>query len=140
MAHVLVIDDDALILALLKSMLERAGHRITASENGRTGLQAFERDPADLVLTDILMPECEGLETITALRRLDRQVAIVVMSGGGASIRGSTEREGPDYLQLAQGLGAWATLRKPFRSEQLLKSIDSCLARRIASCGSPSKR
>jgi CheY-like chemotaxis protein len=140
MAHVLVIDDDAPVLSTLKGMLERAGHRVTPAENGRIGLQAFKHDPADLVITDILMPECEGLETITALRRLDWQVAIVVMSGGGASTRGSTEREGPDYLQLAQGLGAWATLRKPFRSEQLLQSVDFCLARRIESCGSPSRR
>lgn len=83
MAQILVIADDAHVRLVLRQVLERAGYTVREAANGREGLQRYRTTPTELVMTDILMPEQEGLETIPALRRELPAVKILAISGGG---------------------------------------------------------
>lgn len=96
---------------------------MTAS-NGREGMELFARGAFDLVITDILMPEQEGLETILAIRRTDIRVQIIAMSGSFSPIEGTTA---VDYLDIASALGANAQLRKPFSTSQFYHTLDRLL-------------
>lgn len=116
MARILVIDDDAPTRHLLRQMLERAGYDVIDACNGREGLQRYQEIPADLVITDILMPEQEGLETIGELRRLSPEVQILAISGGGCRVT-------QDFLPLAEKLGAQRVLRKPISRQELLATV-----------------
>jgi YesN/AraC family two-component response regulator len=120
MAHILVIDDEDLVRHTLREMLESAGHRVSEAENGNEGLRRFTEAPADLVITDIIMPEKEGVETIQILLRQHPGLKVIAISGGG--------RTGNfDYLALAKKLGANRILKKPFRKSELLEAVDACL-------------
>ncbi len=121
MARILIIDDEDELRAILCKMLEQAGHEVSEAANGAQGLQVYEQDPTDLVITDIIMPEKEGVETIIALRRADPGLPIIAISGGGRV-------EATDVLSMARKLGARRTLSKPFRREQLLEAVQECLA------------
>ena len=117
MAQILVIDDDPQIGRLLEKVLSRAGHEVVIALNGREGLQLFREGTFDLLITDLIMPEKEGLETIMELRRDYPDSNIIAMSGGG--------RIGPDsYLKMANTLGAKKTLTKPFGREDLLSAVN----------------
>jgi DNA-binding response OmpR family regulator len=117
---ILVIDDDAQVLNLVSEMLRLEGHAVDVAENGLRALQKLGDHRFDLVITDLLMPEKEGLETITELRRANDLVPIVAMSGGG--------RVGPrEYLDTARCLGANATLAKPFARQELLATVNGLL-------------
>ena len=83
MSHILIIDDDILICQLLRRILEQLGHRVTDAQDGRKGLNAFQADPADLVITDLIMPGMEGIETIMEMKRRFPGTKIIAMSGGG---------------------------------------------------------
>ncbi len=83
MSRILLIDDDPSIRDVLGQMLSAAGHTVVTARDGRAGQAAFERDRADLVITDIIMPDREGIETIKALRAIDPAVPIIAISGGG---------------------------------------------------------
>lgn len=111
-AKVLVIDDDEAMRSMLVQMLHRLGYEVAAASNGRAGLDLVRASPPDLVITDLLMPEKDGIETIMELRRLDPSLRVIAISGGGRF--GSA-----DYLHMARKLGAVATLEKPFEREQL---------------------
>jgi CheY-like chemotaxis protein len=119
--RVLVIDDEAAIRYTVHLLLEESGFAVTVASNGREGMTAFRANPPDLVLTDILMPEQEGIETILQIRRLCPKAKIIAMSGGGRI--GNT-----DFLSIAKGLGADATIAKPFEIEALLDLMQSLLA------------
>ena len=120
MAYILVIDDDDQIRALLQQVLERAGHKVVSAADGNQGIKLFRAQAADLIITDIIMPEKEGLETIMELRRDFPEVRIIAISGGG--------RMKPDeYLHLAERCGAHRTLTKPFWREELLAAVRECL-------------
>lgn len=121
MALVLVIDDEPLMRRTLRTALERAGHRVEEAQNGKEGLEKFSADTPDLVLTDIVMPDREGVETIGDIRRLNAKVPIIAMSGGG-SVGGTL------FLRLAEEFGATRTMAKPIRNADLLKLVDECLA------------
>ena len=98
MSKILVIDDDKNIRSLLRDFLERDGYEVMEAENGKVGLKLFRENGADLVITDLIMPEKEGIETIRELRRDFSDVKIIAISGGGAI--------GPEtYLQMP---GRWA--------------------------------
>lgn len=116
MPRILVVDDDDQFRRMVQRTLERAGYEVDAAANGEEALTRFERRPADLVLTDLVMPEKEGLETIVALRRIWASPRIIAMSGGG---RGSPE----EYLGAARVLGVSATLEKPFATRDLLAAV-----------------
>ncbi len=121
MAVVLVIDDDQEIRRLLRRILERAGHGVQEAGSGLEGIQKYRSDPADLVITDIVMPEKEGLETIQELRRDFPDAKIIAMSGGG--------RIGPKgYLKLAEKLGAARAFSKPFDRMEMVTAVDELLA------------
>jgi CheY-like chemotaxis protein len=106
MARMLIIDDDAEFRALLRRALVQAGYEVVEACNGREGVLCYRTAPTDLVLTDIQMPEQDGLETIRALRREFPAVKIIAMSG-------SRELGGLDVLRIAEQFGALHTLEKP---------------------------
>jgi DNA-binding response OmpR family regulator len=120
MAHVLVIDDDDHVRSLVRRILEAAGYCVTEAADGQQGLEAFLAEPPDVVITDIFMPKREGLETIMALRREDRSVRIIAVSGGG-------ERGALEHLQTADKLGAMRTLCKPFHRVDLLAAVEEAI-------------
>ena len=121
MARILIIDDEDELRSMLRRMLEQAGHKVTEAVNGAEGIQLYKQDRPDLIITDIIMPEKEGVETIIALRRADPDLPIIAISGGG-------RLEATDFLTMTKKLGARRTLSKPFRRDQLLEAVDECLA------------
>src|SRR3954454_4140237 len=126
MARILVIDDEPKVCAAIEAVLTRAGHAVTAAQEGGAGIAAFAADTFDLVLLDLFMPGVEGLETIRLLRERKPEIPIVAMSGFMAR----EERPSPDYLTMANKLGANGTLAKPFRPKELLDAVAACLADR----------
>ena len=117
MASVLVIDDDAGIRRMVLRILAAAGHQVFEAEDGREGLQRLLEYKPAVVVTDIVMPEQEGIETIRSIRTIAPETRIIAISGGGST--------GKDiYLMLAKGLGADITLAKPFRASELLAVVN----------------
>jgi len=116
MARILIIDDEADLRATLRDILEAQGYEVIEASDGREGLRHYLLAPMDLVITDLLMPEQEGMETIQAMRRVNPQVKIIAISGGGQTGR-------LDFLEAAAVLGAQRTLRKPFRPRELLTAV-----------------
>lgn len=121
MAQILVIDDDNEFRTVLCTTLEDAGHEVNEASDGREGLDCYRKRPVDLVLTDLIMPETEGVETIRELRREFPEVRIIAMSGGGRT--GANE-----FLDYADKFGAAGRLQKPFSRDHLLVTIDKVLA------------
>jgi two-component system, chemotaxis family, chemotaxis protein CheY len=119
MPIVLVIDDDDQVRMMLRDMLETAGYQVLDAPNGRVGLSRYRAQPADVVITDILMPEREGLETIMDLRRLNPGVKIIAISGGSVNKM--------DYLSSANLLGASKTFAKPVSRAELLSAVAGLL-------------
>lgn len=120
MSRILVVDDDPGIREVLSEALSYHGHEVTVAVDGAQGLRAASSSPPDLVVTDIVMPEKEGLETIMELRRRWPGLKIVAISGGGVA--------GPHgYLLPAEKLGADRSLAKPFRIDELLRVVDELL-------------
>jgi CheY-like chemotaxis protein len=120
MAHILVIDDEQMLRRTLRALLERAGHTVVEAEDGKEGLAQFGIQKPDLVLTDIIMPNSDGVETIGEIRRRAPETPIIAMSGGG-SIGGDL------FLTLAEQLGASATLAKPIRQAELIAAVERAL-------------
>ncbi len=120
MAVVLIIDDDSVITETTRMLLTREGYAALTAGNGNRGLKLCREHEIDVVLTDIIMPEKEGLETIRDLRREFPCIKIIAMSGGGRI-------DSHDYLELAGKLGAHRTLAKPFRKQALLKVLEEVL-------------
>ena len=113
MAKILLIDDQQAIRALLRTVLERAGHDVCEATNGREGLASYRTSPADLVITDIAMPEMNGLELILELTRGFLSVKVIAITG----------IDGEYNLQAAKLLGARQTLQKPFSMDKLLTVV-----------------
>lgn len=119
MGKVLVIDDDPAMRGTIRRILERDGHEVSDAENGRAGLALFLAQGADVVVTDLIMPEKEGIETILDLRAESATVKILAMSGGDGAERGR--------LADALDLGADAALAKPFTVDQLRGAVAALL-------------
>lgn len=118
--RILVIDDDDQMRVLLRQVMEWAGYEVTEAEDGREGMQYQRRQPADLVITDLIMPEQEGMETIRLLKKEFPQTRIIAISGGG--------RIGPEaYLPAAQELGADRVFSKPFDVRELAGAVKELL-------------
>ncbi|HXR88538.1 MAG TPA: response regulator [Stellaceae bacterium] len=118
---ILIIDDDATVRYTLRRILLSAGYAVLDAPNGKKGVQLFQLEPADLVITDIIMPEQEGIETIIELKSREPQTRIIAISGGG--------RTGArDLLHMAERLGADAVLHKPFDTAELIKAVKEKLA------------
>jgi len=121
-ARVLLIDDNESLRTSVRRTLVQAGHDVTEAPNGVAALQEYRREPPDLVITDIVMPDKEGLETIRELRKLDPNAKIIAMSGAAGG------RADP-YLTVALQLGATWALAKPFSREEVLAAIAKVLTR-----------
>ncbi|MDP2957868.1 MAG: response regulator [Longimicrobiales bacterium] len=120
MASILIIDDHPEILRVLRKVLEGAGHTVTEAPDGKTALRWFAGKPTDLVLTDIYMPEMDGLEFIMRVREAFPETRVIAMSGGGFL--------GKDQiLKAAAILGARQILEKPFTSEGVLEAVERAL-------------
>jgi DNA-binding response OmpR family regulator len=117
-ANIIVIDDDPDIRELIKSALESAGHKVSVAPDGREGIRQCRAAQFDLVITDLFMPEQEGLETIKQLRMQAPDVRIVAISG---------KPTGGTMLEVAKRLGADAVLPKPFMSDELLEIVEQTL-------------
>ncbi len=124
MAKILIIDDDPSILTMLKRMLEKAGYEVDIASNGSEGLEKIESCPPDLLVTDIVMPEKEGLELILYLRRKNPGLKIVAISGGGRF-----NYEG--YLTSAKLLGADQTFQKPLVHKEFIQAISDLINTKI---------
>jgi CheY-like chemotaxis protein len=121
MARILIIEDDARTRRTIRRVLEGARHEVVEAPNGEVGMSLYRKQPADLVITDMIMPEVDGVATITILRQDYPDVKIIAISGGGDI--------GLDaYLHAAENLGALRTLPKPFGKSELLGAVQEVLA------------
>ena len=116
MARILIIDDDPDTRDLLEHALNSAGHQTLTASEGRQGLQHFLRDPVDLVITDLFMPELDGLEIIADLRTRFPAIAIIATTG-----------HTPDLLSVARKMGSNEILHKPFSTDELLALVQKVL-------------
>jgi two-component system response regulator (stage 0 sporulation protein F) len=114
MATILIIDDEEPIRALLRITLEAAGYEVTEAANGRQGLERYRYRPTDLIITDIAMPDLNGLDVILALTRQFLHAKVIAISGEG----GET-----NVLDVAKLFGARWTFQKPFSIPQLLDAV-----------------
>jgi two-component system response regulator (stage 0 sporulation protein F) len=113
-ATILIIDDEEIIRVLLRSALEAAGYEVTEAGNGREGLELYRQRPADLVITDILMPEMNGLDMLLELTREFLHAKVIAISGAGGE---------KNVLNVAKLLGARQTFQKPFSIPHLLGAV-----------------
>ncbi len=121
MKRILVIDDEELTLSLLRNFLEEGGYEVEEARNGESGLRKFRESPADLVITDMVMPVKDGLKTILELREIDESVPVIAISGGGAIAK---ER----YLAVAGYLENVKSLAKPFTKKEIMDVVRELLS------------
>lgn len=121
MPKILVIDDDASMRRMVERILVNAGHQVVEAANGVQGMRLFLTETPDIVVTDIIMPDQEGIQTIREMRAAGSKAGIIAMSGGGVG-------DGSLYLALAGELGADAVLSKPFRPTELVELIEKLIA------------
>ena len=121
MARILLIDDDDAVRTVLSLRLADFGHTVIVARNGREGLELFKHANADLVITDIVMPEKEGFEVLMKLLKKHPSVKIIAISGGGL-------HNAAQYLHTAKLLGAARVLAKPFTNEALMTAVNELLA------------
>jgi DNA-binding response OmpR family regulator len=121
MAVILLVDDDDQFRDMVKAMLERQGHEVDTAGNGIDAMKRYRARPPDLVITDLIMPDKDGLETIRELRRASPGIRIVAMSGGGRS-------SPTTYLKMASDMGAVVVLPKPFSNQQLSEAVRTALS------------
>lgn len=108
---------------MIRRIVESAGYRFIGADNGASGLELFRNHRPELVITDIYMPDKDGLETVREIRTLDPAARIMAVSGGGAlgDVR---------YLAAAEMFGAVTSLQKPFRKQELIEAVQRVLADR----------
>jgi two-component system response regulator (stage 0 sporulation protein F) len=119
MASILLIDDDERLRTLAAHVLRRAGHSVVEAGDGKVGLDLFNKGGADLVITDMVMPEMEGFEVLMELRKRRPPVKMIAMSGGGL-------RKPLENLRMAGHMGA-RVLTKPFSTDQLIAAVNEVL-------------
>jgi CheY-like chemotaxis protein len=121
MSRILVVDDDISFRKMLRLTLTKLGHAVTEARDGNEALEVIREAPVDLVMTDLIMPGREGVETIEALRHEYPALKIIAMSGGG-------RMSAFQYLEIARCMGAHRTLEKPFSTVALEQAIAAVLA------------
>lgn len=121
MPHIHIVDDEALIRELFRRILETEGYEVTDSADGNAALALCRRQPPDLIITDLIMPDKEGIETIIELKRDFPHMKIIAISGGGRI----TAKE---YLELAETFGANMTLSKPISRDELLTAVGTVIS------------
>ncbi len=120
MARILIIDDEPQIRSMLRLMLERVGYEVAEAPDGIEGIRRYRENPADLIITDLIMPNKDGIGMIIDLKKEFPKVKIIAMSGGGVN-----RPEG--YLDGAKKLGAARTLTKPIDRDEMLKAVKETL-------------
>ena len=116
MKRILIIDDEEAILQMMDRLLTKAGYSVVTAGNGKEADQVLDKEDFDLVITDIIMPQKEGMEMITMLKRRKPETKVIAMSGGG--------RFSPEgYLKSAEALGADRTFVKPFFHNEMLDAV-----------------
>lgn len=121
MARILLIDDELLVLESIKFMLEDCGHAVDTARHGAQALYEMTTKPYDLVISDVVMPELDGLQFLREARRKYPDARFLVISGGG-------RRSVDDYLDEASAIGADAVLSKPFKMDELMTAVAAALA------------
>lgn len=121
MATILIIDDDPDVLRSLRRVLESGGHSVVEAGDGQTALRHFAGQPTDLVITDIYMPEMDGIQFIMRLKEAFPEARVIAMSGGGWQAK-------ENVLGAASILGAEAVLEKPFTVEDVASAVERVLA------------
>ena len=121
MGRILVVDDDVEIRNILRNLLESAGFEVQIASNGRDAIDRFRANPADMIITDIVMPEMDGLTMIVGLKSEFPDVKIIVTSSGGPM-------KSDTLLDIAEEIGAVQALLKPFNKDELLAVVNSTLA------------
>jgi DNA-binding response OmpR family regulator len=121
MKKVLVIDDDVMVRASIVHILEDGGYEVLSAEDGIRGMAAFRSEHPDLVITDIVMPEQEGIQTINEIRSAKPDAKIIAISGSGRFGKA-------DFLKMARHFGAADAIAKPFEPDELLSRVKACLA------------
>ena len=120
MEKILIIDDEAPIRKMLRKLLERNNYYVWEADNGKRGIESYKKNNPDLIITDLIMPEKEGLESIRELKKLNPDVKIIAISGGGIT-------DPKMYLDLAVKFGAVRSFGKPVDNEILLSTIKEIL-------------
>ena len=121
MFKILIIDDEPSIRKMLRRLLEKNNFEVIDAENGNEGIRLFREHEPDLVITDLLMPDKEGLETIREIKEIEPDAIIIAITGGGMAA--------PEmYLRLAKQLGAHHAFSKPLENDELLSTIQAILS------------
>lgn len=120
MADILIIDDEEVVRRSIRSILEPEGHVIREAATGKEGISTTHKQTPDLLITDIFMPDKDGLEVIQELRQKKPSLKILAITGGGVN-------RSFDLLPQAKVFGARATLQKPFLREELIEAVDQAL-------------
>ncbi len=121
MANILVVEDNAQVAKLFRDILTRAGHHAIVAANGNEAILAIGQQAFDLIITDIFMPEKDGLELIREVMAQNPGLKVIAISGGGKT-------KAPLYLEMAKKLGACRTLNKPFELKELLKAVEETIS------------
>jgi len=122
MVRILVIDDEEQIRTVLVESLEHEGYQVMDAPNGKVGMELIREEPFDLVVTDIVMPEKEGIEIIVELRQYFPETNVIAISGGARNLKADV------VLKTAKILGVHCTLFKPFGIDEFLKTVKTCIS------------
>ena len=120
MEKILVIDDEPVIRVLLRQLFEKKSYTVFEACDGKEGLDLYKKETPDVVVTDLIMPEEEGLSVIKKIRKMEPDAKIIAISGGGM---GSAEV----YLKLAKTMGAQYVFQKPFDAREMLSTVENML-------------
>ncbi|MBF0582862.1 MAG: response regulator [Magnetococcales bacterium] len=121
MAHILLVDDDELMRALLSGVLRRVNHTVIEADNGRTALQILKKNSVDLIMTDIFMPEMDGMDLLTSILSRYPDSKIIAISGGYKAMNAQLS------LRMARGFGAVDVIAKPFRTADVIRKVARAL-------------
>ncbi|MFC4352666.1 response regulator [Fodinicurvata halophila] len=122
MSTILLIDDEKSILEVMGNSLGKAGYTVLSAGDGKEGLELLRSEPVDVVVTDIIMPEKEGIETIIEIRAMAKDMPILAISGGGRTRQ-------MHFLEMSRNFGADRVLQKPFKPSDLIAELDDLLKR-----------
>ena len=125
MAKILVVDDDAMVRRTIRASLQRVGHDVVEAGDGLEAIGVLKKAEVDLVVSDIIMPEVDGIGLLLKLRKQFPRLRVIVISGGGRA-------QNVDFLRMAQTLGANHVLAKPFTRATLLHHVHRRLAAGVA--------
>ena len=120
MQRILLVDDDDLSRGAVQKMLERSGYGVYSTASGTEALNHYRAERADLVITDLIMPDLDGLEVIQELRKIEPKVRILAISGGGRV-------DAEEYLSVARKFGAVQVLTKPFSGQELRDAVTAAI-------------